>query len=563
MRHWIACLTCTVGLASSANPQGTYATLNGYSSTDRFGSAVADVGDLNLDGYNEFVVGTQINPGAAHLYNGQDRSLITSWPGQNGDYQGLDAASAGDFDNDGTPDIAVGAPFYHFFQPNNGRAQVFSGATFGTLLDLVGVPGEKLGWSLQGVEDVDNDGWDDLVVGAPEGTNPPNAAGSGRVLVISGQTQATLTVLPDPMAGWPAGSRFGYCVDGIGDINTDGFADFIVGAPGTTIGKAEVYLGGNTVSPNPHFSLVGPQIGDAFGQRVAGLGDITGDGIPDFAVGMPLYDGPGGTDAGAVTVYSGADATPLVMLYGSAARGCFGTSIAPIGDIDGNGCDDFAVGEPSPYYTQIGLVHVIDGCSFSTIHTFRGGSANDNFGSSVGGLVDITGDGLPELLIGALSEGGSAQGRVYIMTYDYTLKPSCPKPSFYCVSSPNSTGQSATISWSGSTAISAGNFNLLAHAVPPSSIGLFFYGFATQQIPFGNGTLCIQPPIFRLLPPIQTGTGTAGPYLVDFTAPPAGGGGPGKIHPGIPAYFQFWFRDKLAGGAAYDTTDGLEVIFCP
>jgi len=140
---------------------------------------------------------------------------------------------------------------------------------------------------------------------------------------------------------------------------------------------------------------------------------------------------------------------------------------------------------------------------------------------------------------------------------DLVLEPSLGEP--YCLSTPNSTGQSARISAAGSLSIAANDTYLLASACPPGCMGIFFYGAQELQMPFANGYLCINP-----LSPLQrvSALSCAGPLgeaqvHLDFpTLPPAG-----AILPGSTWCFQYWFRDPKAGGALANLTDGLRLTF--
>jgi glucose/arabinose dehydrogenase len=135
----------------------------------------------------------------------------------------------------------------------------------------------------------------------------------------------------------------------------------------------------------------------------------------------------------------------------------------------------------------------------------------------------------------------------------------------YCVANSNSTGHPAVIGSSGSLSISSNDLVLNARDCPRNKFGIFFYGPAQIDIPFGNGHLCVGAGglgIFRLDPAVQiSGLGIA-TRPVDYTVPPSNSG-PGQITPGATWNFQFWYRDPFAGGAAFNTTDGLSILFCP
>jgi hypothetical protein len=135
----------------------------------------------------------------------------------------------------------------------------------------------------------------------------------------------------------------------------------------------------------------------------------------------------------------------------------------------------------------------------------------------------------------------------------------CDSPSNYCSTTPNSTGLFAMISRQGGESVAANNLLLTCADAVPSQFGIFFYGSGTAQVPFGNGTRCVDLPIQRL-PVVSIANDGRASYALDNTTPPTA---TGQITPGSTWHFQFWFRDPLAGGSNYNLSDGLSVPFCP
>ena len=142
---------------------------------------------------------------------------------------------------------------------------------------------------------------------------------------------------------------------------------------------------------------------------------------------------------------------------------------------------------------------------------------------------------------------------------------SCPSPINYCLSSPNSAGPGAVISWTGTPSLPTNDFHLVAAGCPPNQFLMFYYGGAETQVTFGNGWRCVNAGgvgIFRFKPFLIDGTGAA-VMKVDFDQPPAGSaGGAGRWLPGDTWYCQGWYRDSAGGGAQFNLTDGLEVPIC-
>lgn len=140
-----------------------------------------------------------------------------------------------------------------------------------------------------------------------------------------------------------------------------------------------------------------------------------------------------------------------------------------------------------------------------------------------------------------------------------------PKPGAgesYCTATPSSTGFPALIRGEGSSSISNDDLVLAAEPAPADQFGLFFYGPSQTEVPFGNGFLCVAPGAVGLqrLPVTTVDFGGTLSWALDYSAPPSAGG---EIQPGSHWNFQAWFRDPFAGGAFFDTSDGLSVVFHP
>ncbi len=134
---------------------------------------------------------------------------------------------------------------------------------------------------------------------------------------------------------------------------------------------------------------------------------------------------------------------------------------------------------------------------------------------------------------------------------------SCQTPVNYCQTSPNSVGPGATMSFAGVTFVSQNNFDLYAYGLPPNKLGVFFYGQNQANVPYGNGRRCVGNPFFRL--PAQTSNGFGDlTYHLDLTTLPAGG----QITSGQTWNFAAYYRDPAAGGANFNATDGLSVLWC-
>ncbi len=208
----------------------------------------------------------------------------------------ISVASAGDVDDDGFADIIIGAPGYSNMQDHEGRALVFLGSPFGppagpSWAVESDVEFSSFGASVAPAGDVNGDGYADIVVGAPDYNDGTNTGGRAYVyLGSSGGLSSSAVWAVSPGAG---GGKFGTSVASAGDVNGDGKDDVIVGAPlytGTLAaeGRAHVYLGtASGVSTTASWSPLGGSALGRFGTSVASAGDVNGDGYDDVIVGFP------------------------------------------------------------------------------------------------------------------------------------------------------------------------------------------------------------------------------------------------------------------------------------
>lgn len=325
-------------------------------------------------------------------------------------FLGAALASLGDQDGDGADELALGA---FGLEQARGRVLVVRTRPDAPLACVSGrARGELSGAALARLGDLDRDGVDEWLVGAPGAA--PNGLGSGLVRVLSGRDGR----LVREIAGEARGDEFGAALAGAFDADLDGTPDLLVGAPGVSrkgwqMGRAALFSGASFEV----LRLWGGDSGeDRFGSVVAGLGDVDGDGHGDVAIAAQQVLGP---RPGYVRVYSGVDGL-LIGRYGGRDPGdAFGSALACLGDVDAprDGSGEIAVGaylasSRLPGAGAVSLISIADG---RVRWTIEGERAGEQLGAALAALDDLDGDGARELAVGAPNATRGA-GRVRIVS---------------------------------------------------------------------------------------------------------------------------------------------------
>jgi hypothetical protein len=406
--------------------------LSGDSAQDRFGWSVSGAGDVNNDGFDDIIVGARLDDnngldsGSARVFSGADGATLYTFSGDSAnDRFGYSVSGAGDVNNDGFDDVIVGA----WFDDNNGEAsgsaRVLSGFDGSILYTFDGdSAGDRLGTSVSGAGDVNNDGFDDLIVGAYLDDN--NGTDSGSARVFSGFDGSILYTFD----GDSPGDAFGVSVSGAGDVNNDGFDDLIVGATlddnnGTSSGSARVFSG---IDGSILYTFNGDSVDDWFGVSVSAAGDVNNDGFDDLGVGAARDDN-NGASSGSARAFSGLDGSILYTFDGDSAGDSFGTSVSGAGDVNGDGFDDIIAGADGDDNngSSSGSARVFSGLDGSILCTFEGDSRDDAFGFSVSGAGDVNGDGVDDFVVGAHGDdlNGSNSGSAFVFVSSAVPAP-CP-----------------------------------------------------------------------------------------------------------------------------------------
>ncbi|MBN2092687.1 FG-GAP repeat protein, partial [candidate division KSB1 bacterium] len=364
---------------------------------ERIGYALSGGGDVNGDGFDDFLIGTFHNHtygydcGAVYLILGQYKyqnamqtSLTLATARFTGEKRnealGYGVANNGDINGDGLADMLMGAPAGNTSSPSPGRVYIILGRktadwgyhaipAFTANGCLVGeLKEDRLGVSVAFVGDINSDGFDDFICGAPD--NDGGAAGAGKVYFFLGKASGwnlNQLALSEARATFITGNKYaalGFSVAGVGDVNQDGIPDFLMGAPKGGVayliyGRQQTNWGKDfkvETSADVIFTMEGYGSGSC-GYSLASAGDVNGDKIPDMVISAP--------EARPNGAYSGK--TYLIL---GRANG-WGSQKVNLGNVEAS---------------------------------FTGENSFDRSGWSVSSAGDYNGDGFSEILIGMFNE---------------------------------------------------------------------------------------------------------------------------------------------------------------
>ncbi|HSJ56558.1 MAG TPA: integrin alpha, partial [Anaerolineae bacterium] len=419
-----------------------------------FGYAVASAGDVNGDGFADVIAGAPEydhpdgEEGGAWVYHGAAADMdgvpdFFAQSDQAGARLGESVATAGDVNGDGYADVIVGGRSYTAGSASEGAAWVWHGSANGVNGGANGTPANA-GWHAESNEasaffgisvatagDVNGDGYADVIVGA----NQYGGSDQGAAMAW----YSTSNGVNNGVAGTPANAdwifygtmgsaHLGRSVSTAGDVNGDGYADVIVGAPHYSNGQANegaayLFLGsGDGIEPDPDNQDEGNSTEAWFGQSVACAGDVNGDGYADVVVGAPLYTNDQTEEGRAFLWYGSGSGISISRDWwdeSDAALAWYGNSVATAGDVNGDGYSDLIVGAYGQG-SQAGSVSVYHGGPDlpSEVADWDKPSNQEDadFGFAVASAGDVNADGYADIIVGSplWDSGGVDVGAAWI-----------------------------------------------------------------------------------------------------------------------------------------------------
>ena len=428
------------------NLSSASAKLIGEQSGSQAGESVSGAGDLNGDGLDDLIIGAPhrdgFSRGAAYILLSPlsgDVNLSSADVELRGDHQqdkaGESVSGAGDVNGDGYDDVLIGASGEDTAGNEAGAAYLVYGPVT-WVYDLAQADTrfyaessyDGVGESVSGAGDVNGDGFDDVLIGAPgAGSGGPNV---GTAYLQYGPFSGGISLSEADAILVGAAEIFSTAasVSGAGDVDADGFDDILIGANQT------VYLMHGPVSGKSNLSSADVAIARYHTydeETVSGAGDVNGDGYDDVLVGVPdKTTGDFGAGAayllhGPVTSSEDLSAAAAVFI-GLGNHDNAGRSVSDAGDVNGDGFDDVLIGAPGADSsgTDTGAAYLLYGPISGSLDSnsadalFDGEFAGDAAGHSVSGAGDVDGDGLSDVLIGATgaSSGDNDAGVAYLFT---------------------------------------------------------------------------------------------------------------------------------------------------
>lgn len=492
IQHVIMLIVCVsvgeIGAGVQAQILNPSYSFLGEQDAGRIGYYLAAAGDVNNDGLGDFLIGSYHtslhgwNSGAVFLLLGREEVdwQLNSILNEEADavfrgkraYEmvGYNMAGEGDFNGDGYDDLLIGAPGnWKTYPPIPGYLYIVFGKAnpdwgFDCIMmdeadvTIVGEDDfDQFGYASCFVDDLDDDGYDDVLVTAPYRNQGNEWA--GKAYVIRGRPELATGSYPilDLAAASFIYPRYqgtvGSAVAGIDDVNQDGIPDFVISAKG--IGTSFLMLGRESIDWGYDCDLAAADCifypehrNDDGGWQVKSAGDINADGYPDFLIsGLEIH-----FEAGKVYAIFGRRDWPVEGINLSKADASFigegsydqaGVSVNGLGDFTGDGIDDFIIGARYHVHSGAGTrgyhrgkAYLIEGkrsgwsrdVPLKEIdYYFNGEDSVSCAGWGVSTTGDLNGDSRPDLIISApfnddSREAGYYVGEVYVILGDYPVK---------------------------------------------------------------------------------------------------------------------------------------------